>query len=190
MREIAAKLGMTTGVVYTYFESKDDILCALADRSRRRSAAMLERFSRTEAAGVAIEELFEMLTEFWPTAEGRRGVRANIALMDEAGRNEGLRATMRELYMNMRKALTTLAERGIEEGLFGSHADPADIGAFLSALFLGLQVETAFLPDTAVAEHLSGVRSVLLGINRRDSVVDHKLGNVPSEEETKDESSS
>lgn len=171
MREVAARLGMTTGVVYTYFEGKDEIIDALAERSRGHSAMMLERLSIEGSARAAIRRLFDMLAESWVTEKGQLGVRANLALMAEAARNERIRAAATELYAGTRKLFTTLAERGAAKGEFGGNADPEALGAFFSALFLGLQMEQALMDHADVKGHLAAVSSVILSDDDRSGEI-------------------
>lgn len=163
MRQIAAGLEMTTGVLYTYFSGKEEILSALADRSRERTTRMLEGVVAGESARQAMGKLFDMMVEFWPTEHGRLGVRANLNLMAEAGRREDLRKVVAELLANMESTLTKLTRKGVENGEFGPDTDPEALAIFLGALLIGLQTETVLLGDGAVG-HIRAVRSVMVGL--------------------------
>jgi AcrR family transcriptional regulator len=163
MREIAAALGMTTGVLYTYFSGKEEILAALAKRSRARTAGMLESVVTGAGAREAIGKLFDMILEFWPTERGRLGVKANLNLMAEAGRREDLREVTAELLADMESSLARLTRRGVENGEFGTGTDPEALAILLGAVLIGLQTETVLLGDEAV-DHIRTVRSVLVGL--------------------------
>jgi AcrR family transcriptional regulator len=169
MREIAARLGMSTGVLYGHFAGKDDIIRALADRSRRSNAEMLETLSKERTTRRALEVLFDMLVTVWSADDQKRGAKGNISLLAEAVRREDMREQASELYGRTAELFTKLAEAGVRKGEFGHSVEPAGLGSLLAALFLGLQTERVLLGDTDAGEHLSAVRSVLLRNIWRDT---------------------
>lgn len=161
MRAVAARLGMSTGVLYGHFAGKDDIIRALADRSRRSNAEMLETLSKERTTRRALEVLFDMLVTGWGEDE-KRGAKGNISLLAEAVRREDIREQASELYRRTVELFTKLAERGVSRGEFSDSVEPAGLGSLLAAMFLGLQTERVLLGDADVGEHLSAIRRVLL----------------------------
>jgi len=162
MRRLASRMGMTTGVLYTYFASKDEIIQALAERSRRHSAQLLEVLSQKESMKEALQALFEMLTDHRQQDRLQKGARANINLLSEATSRESLRKEASELYHETATVFMRLAEAAARRREFAAGVEPAAAATLLRALFLGLQTERVLLADADVGKHLSAISNTLL----------------------------
>jgi len=163
MREVAAKLGMSTGVVYTHFTGKGEIIAALAERSRRKRAAMLRRLLEEDSLRSALTALLEILAETCVGDESRRGAKANVSLLAEAVKGGEIGRHASALYRDAVDVFTRLAEGGVRRGEFVSGVDAAAVGKFMSALFLGLQMESVLMSDTDSPKHVRAIGRILLG---------------------------
>ena len=162
MRELASRMGMTTGVLYAHFNSKDEIIRALAERSRDRSKDLMDILSREDTMREALRALLTMLAEYRDDDPTCVGARANINLLAEATRRESIREEASELYQRTTEIFTRLAEDAVERRELDAGLEPTAVGALMSALFLGLQTESILLGDTDVARHLAAISNVLL----------------------------
>ena len=112
MREIIGQAGLSAGAVYSYFESKDAIIEALAARDRAgidELAAHLE--TRGNACLAVIEAVYAMIEEC--TYEDAR---LGIEFLAEAGRNEVVKAALERNDQALRDAFAGAIERGLESG--------------------------------------------------------------------------
>jgi AcrR family transcriptional regulator len=162
MRAIAAKLGATTGVVYTYFTGKGEIIAALEARSARESGRMAESLSAEGSVRGALVRLMTALAEHWGRAEGTTGVRANAVLLGEAMKPGNVREGAQRLYRRTVQTFRGLAAQGVEVGELAEETDVEALGSLLAALFLGLQMESALMDDLDPGEQLEGIGNVLL----------------------------
>ena len=162
MRRLASRMGMTTGVLYTYFTSKDEIIHALAERSRRRNRRLLDALSQESTMREALRALFTMLADSWRDDPSQRSARANINLLAEATKQESIREEASGLYQRTREIFTQLAEDAVRRRELDADVEPGAAGALMSALFLGLQTERVLLGNVDAATHLAAIDSILL----------------------------
>jgi len=172
MRELASRMGMTTGVLYAHFNSKDEIIHALAERSRARGKDLMDILSREDTMREALRSLFAMLAKHREDDPTCTGARANINLLAEATRRESIREEASELYQRTTGIFAQLAEAAVERRELDAALDPTAVGALMSALFLGLQTESVLLDDADVPGRLAAVSNVLLR-NIWNTGVDH-----------------
>jgi len=163
MRRLASKMGMTTGVLYTYFASKDEIIQALAERSRKSSSQLLEVLSKEETSREALRSLLSMFADHWDREPAQRGARANINLLSEATRRESIQREAAQLYSNTGRIFKRLAKDASERGELEADVDPDAVGDFLNALFLGMQVEQILVGEKSPGDHIAAISKVLLG---------------------------
>src|SRR5512143_3256170 len=108
MADIVKRAGLSHGAVYVYFQSKDDLIAALAD-DRHRREAVLNSFA--QGSGNPLERLRALIHAYaqWlsdPAGEARR--RVGIHGWAEALRNTRVRAGVVEGIDMPRAAIVTL----------------------------------------------------------------------------------
>lgn len=162
MRDLAAKLGVSTGVLYTYFKGKGEILEALEARSFGRNSALYDRLSQEKSVRRAIATILGEYAVNWESPEWRVASRANINLTVESLRHEELRSSVASLYRSSTGRLTDLIKRGVEAGEFAEDIDPVVYSHFLSALFLGLQLLLATIEDERLGESVGRMSKILV----------------------------
>lgn len=169
MREIAARLDLSTGVIYNYFKGKEAIVAALHERSLNSNAELFERLAQKETAGEALASLFEEYSACVDLGDSRKHARANLSLVAEALSQEELRSKTCSIYDLIRKALSAIAEAGISRKEVSSAVDPAAFAELMMAVFTGLQVRAALTDDWDYAYYLREAGKMLLGNIWRDS---------------------
>ena len=97
MQELLAEAGLSSGAVYGYFSSKDELIVAIAEDNISQISALLRSFTDRKAPGTARDLLIEVLG-FIRSKHAENGFAA-IALLvwSEATRNAELAARLTEL---------------------------------------------------------------------------------------------
>jgi AcrR family transcriptional regulator len=144
MADIVRRSGMSHGAVYGYFQSKDDIIEALAD-DRHQGEAILN--SVAQQAGDPIEGL-RALVRAYATAladtEGAERRRVAVHGWAEALRNPRVHARVVE-GINMPRALIAgLVEQAQRSGRLSEDLDAEAIARCLVAIFQGFVLQVVW----------------------------------------------
>jgi AcrR family transcriptional regulator len=135
---------VSQGTFYLYFETKDDVIAALAD-DRSQSDALINAIAGTEAdpvVGLAI--LFDLHGRTLGDAQRADERRVTIQGWAEALRNEAIRERLVANTARVQQEIARLIERGQQAGRFRADAEPQGVARALMALFRGLTLLTAW----------------------------------------------
>jgi len=117
--DIAEEAGIAYGLVYHYYESKEDLLETIF---RTTWTEMLARVREVEEAGVpaaeAVRQVTALLLRTW-----RRNPDLVRVLVREVTRNQHIQREIEEITQAM-EALERIIQRGQESGEFRSELDP------------------------------------------------------------------
>ena len=158
MQELLAEAGLSSGAVYGYFSSKDELIVAIAEDNISQISALLRSFTDREEPGMASDLLFEVLG-FIRSMHAENGFAA-IALLvwSEATRNAELATRLTELMSEYRNSFARLAGPA---GQPGSGLSPQTAGALLTSIVVGYIARLAIAGDDAT-EDLSGMIAALM----------------------------
>jgi AcrR family transcriptional regulator len=142
MADIVKRSGLSHGAVYLYFQSKDDIIEALAV-DRHRQEAILSAVVTAEAEDpIATLRALVRAYALWlsdPRAEQTRRVSVNG--WSEALRNERVLAGVILGIDVPRRMITDLIERAQSKGLWSRDVSPDAVARTLVALFQGFLLQ-------------------------------------------------
>src|SRR5215470_14469519 len=141
MADIVKRSGLSHGAVYLYFQSKDDLIEALADDRHRREAVLN---SVAQGSGDPLERLNALVRVYaqWltdPAGEARR--RVGIHGWAEALRNRRVRASVVEGIDMPRALIVALVERAQHDGLIKRDLGADAIARTLIAIFQGFVLQ-------------------------------------------------
>lgn len=163
MADIVKRSGLSHGAVYLYFQSKDDLIEALADDRHRREAVLnsVVQGARDPFDGLRalIAVYAQWLTD--PTGEARR--RVGIHGWAEALRNRRVRASVVEGIDMPRAVIVTLIERAQHDGLFKRDVSADAIARILIATFQGFVLQKSWGQDFDVEASMAAVGQVIDG---------------------------
>ena len=166
MRTIAEAVGLTKGGLYPYFDSKEAILLAIAERYLDSQVSLI-----APRQGVGAREQLEAFMESYkqsaqdPGANAAR--RAVVDLWLSAGDIPAVRANIQQRHSRYLESLAGLVRRGQEEGVFRRDVPPehaaglilaARDGMLFQAVKLGVAVPIPELTDClrrALVEYLA-----------------------------------
>jgi len=151
MAEIIAESGLAAGTVYQYFESKDDLIVATAERALDGIGAAVAAMTAREPVPALGEFLDAVRASLPSTPDGR--LRAHLVLHSwaETGRNEQLARLVRERYDAMLTAALPLIDVWQQRGELPADRDGDDLSRLLLALVQGQIVQAAVFPPPGPA---------------------------------------
>src|SRR5579871_4776486 len=143
MSDICREAGVSSGALYIYFSSKEDLIAGLCRRERDRVTKELARV--TDARELL--EALHSLAKHYCCKEPREKVRLHLEIAAEAGRNGLIAATRRSTDQDIRDRLVELFKRETAEGRIAPGYPVELIVRAMSALGDGLFMHRALDED-------------------------------------------
>src|SRR6202165_5930620 len=120
MHDISAEAGISVGLIYRYFENKEAVISAMADRHKKEIQEVLERARQAPSLLESLEILFTA-----HCCEGEPQITSAfvVDLYAEASRNPQIADLVRDVLQTSMSGVTDLiarspeAERGAAHGL-------------------------------------------------------------------------
>ncbi len=164
--DVARALGVSSGLVFYHYATKDALLVQALEYAVVRDADQLDK--ALARPGDPVERLREVLSQYGPTGPAH-GWTLWIEAWSTALRAPSISASLRMLDQRWRDALEEVITDGVRSGDF-SCSDPASAVTRIGALLDGLSV-AALIYDTVSRQQLQAwVRSATadeIGIDRR-----------------------
>jgi AcrR family transcriptional regulator len=142
--DIVRESGVSQGTLYLYFETKDDIVLALAD-DRHQGEAFLNALAQSEPDPV--QGLFMMIELYGHSLNDPRRAemrRIGIQGWGEALRNERIHESVTSGLAKVRGAIERLVERGQRAGEVRADVDPEAAARIMIASFQGLILQSSW----------------------------------------------
>ena len=141
MADIVKRSGLSHGAVYLYFQSKDDIIEALAVDRHRQEAILNAVTDHVEDPIAALRALIRAYAH-WLTDPGAEPTqRVSVNGWSEALRSERVRAGVLEGIDAPRQAIADLIERAQFKGLWSRGVSGDAVARTLIALFQGFLLQ-------------------------------------------------
>jgi AcrR family transcriptional regulator len=142
--DIVKESGVSQGTFYLYFQTKDDVIAALAD-DRSQVDELINAIADAEADPVVgLTILFDLHGQ--SLADPRRADESRVAIQGwaEALRNEAIRERLLANTERVEREIARLIERGQRTGQFRADAEPQGVARALTALFRGLTLRASW----------------------------------------------
>lgn len=159
IEEICAEARVSPGALYRYFDSKTDIITAIALDARAEAEALLDQLSGADAL---IDALGELARAFFTAFDGDGDAALLADIWAEASRDPLL---ARALAAKEAVALTRVAaaiERAQRAGQIYPALSPAEAAETLLAALEGMALRRALHRDSASAEAARRFRALAL----------------------------
>jgi AcrR family transcriptional regulator len=163
--DIASGLGVSSGLVFYHFDTKDALLVEALEYAVVRDADRLDK--ALAKAGEPLERLRRVLTSYGPTGAAH-GWTLWIEAWSTALREPSIQASLRKLDKRWRDALEHVITEGVATGAFECH-DPKSTVARVGALLDGLSVAALISQSVSRKQLQTWVREMTadeLGIDR------------------------
>lgn len=146
MADLFAEAGMSAGSVYSWFDSKDDIIEAAYRGSGAANAdRMASSLQDDPLTGIA--QVLRTAAKMFDEADWLRTSRVNVQLWAEALVNDRIRDSFLDDFATYRRLLADAIRRAQEQGDLDADLDPAVVANVLWGIYLGMEVQKAWDPD-------------------------------------------
>jgi TetR/AcrR family transcriptional repressor of uid operon len=161
MHDISAEAGISVGLIYRYFENKEAVISAMADRHKRELTQVLDRARQAPSLLESLEILFtahccenspKVLSAFV------------VDLYAEASRNPHVANLVRDVLATAMEGVTDLIAQSPEAGRASHNLTPSELAELIFAVARGmLMYDTLQPPEMTEAER----RTRQLEVTRR-----------------------
>jgi TetR/AcrR family transcriptional regulator, transcriptional repressor of aconitase len=160
MQDLFDEVGLSAGAVYGYFNSKEDVILAIAEESLREVISMIHSFSfapRNEGLGNALGDALAILER--KHGEDRMGAIAVLSWA-ESLRNPELAKRAAALLAPMRADLAQLVREHQAIGDLPKHPPPEALAAVLMSIVSGFILQLALFDPLAEGAFVEAVRAL------------------------------
>jgi AcrR family transcriptional regulator len=137
MHDISAEAGISVGLIYRYFENKEDVITGMADMRKRVLGELMERARQAPTLLEALEIVFTAhCCETSPQLQSA----FVLDLYTEASRNPRLAALVRDIVKNAMDGVTDLIARSPEAKSLPHGLTPREMTELIFATSRGMLV--------------------------------------------------
>jgi AcrR family transcriptional regulator len=148
MHDISGEAGISVGLIYRYFENKEAVISAMADRHKKEISEMLER---ARQAPTLLESL-EILFTAHCCEDAPQLVSAFVVdLYAEASRNPHVADLVRDVLETAMKGVTDLIARAPETQHGGNDLKPDELAELIFAVARGMLMLDVLRPQELTA---------------------------------------
>jgi AcrR family transcriptional regulator len=153
MHDISAEAGISVGLIYRYFENKEAVISAMADRHKQEISEVLER---ARLAPTLLESL-EILFTAHCCEDAPHVVSAFVVdLYAEASRNPHVAHLVRDVLETAMNGVTNLIARAPETQNAGNDLKPDELAELIFAVARGMLMLDALRPQEMTAADRRG----------------------------------
>jgi AcrR family transcriptional regulator len=158
MQDLFAEAGLSSGAVYSYFASKDDVIVAIAEENMRGVTEMIRNVA-TQHPGRPVGAVLADIMDMVHARDAQDGLgKLTVIVWSEALRNPSLAARFTDMVTQIRASLAEVIEQSSQNPPAGV---PADIlAATLVCLVPGYLLQLAILGPAAVDGVPGAVRAL------------------------------
>src|SRR6059058_2844577 len=148
MHDISAEAGISVGLIYRYFENKEAVISAMADRHKKEISEMLER---ARQAPTLLESL-EILFTAHCCEDAPQVVSAFVVdLYAEASRNPRVADLVRDVLQSSMDGVTDLIARSPEGKNAAGGLTPKELSELIFAVARGMLMRDVLQPQEMTA---------------------------------------
>src|SRR6266403_1027967 len=148
MHDISAEAGISVGLIYRYFENKEAVISAMADRHKKEIGEVLER---AQQAPTLLESLEILFTAHCCENEPRVISAFVVDLYAEASRNPHVADLVRDVLQTAMNGVTDLIARSPEAESTGHGLEPHELAELIFAVSRGMLMRDVLQPQEMTA---------------------------------------
>ncbi len=163
MREIARRMNASTGILYTYYKNKTEILADMQTRVRGHIQCVLAEMNKRGSVKETYEGYFRH--EFkWPSDKiARRNCTGTLSLLVEALRSKDMKKLIIAGYKDIEEGAGEFIKKGIKNGEVHANVDPKAVAGLFQALEWGLWMQIALVDGLDVKNSVDNLIKILMG---------------------------
>jgi len=162
MRDICREAGLSSGAVYNYFNSKEDILAALTRQRRGAKDVLFSQLERCETAQEAIGQLFEVMFTVYKDQSFRTYGAVDVESYCEALRNRQVEEIVREEIDTLAVPLASIVRRWQAVNQIRDDIKAEDLAHYLISMSVGIKLHLLMRPDLDIERFQELVEIVFL----------------------------
>jgi TetR/AcrR family transcriptional regulator, transcriptional repressor of aconitase len=162
MQDIIKEAGLSSGAIYSYFASKEELIEAIAERRHARELALIQSAGVQDEITITVERLIQSFFHLLVDPKEKKERRLGIQLWGEALRNPRILGTVRKGVDEPRAILTRLLEDARDQGDLLPGCDPEAMARAMIALFQGLVLQLAWDRTIEVEPLVEVVRKMII----------------------------
>jgi len=148
MLDISGEAGISVGLIYRYFENKEAVISAMADRHKKEISEMLERAHQAPSLLESLEILFTAHC----CEDAPQVVSAFVVdLYAEASRNPHVADLVRDVLETAMNGVRDLIARAPEVQNTGNNLTPGDLAELIFAVARGMLMLDVLRPHEMTA---------------------------------------
>jgi TetR/AcrR family transcriptional repressor of uid operon len=144
MHDISAEAGISVGLIYRYFQNKEAVISAMADRHKKEIHEMLER---ARQAPTLLESLEILFTAHCCESEPRVVSAFVVDLYAEASRNPPVADLVRDVLQTAMDGVTDLIARSPEARNTVHGLAPSELSELIFAVARGMLMRDVLQPQ-------------------------------------------
>ena len=148
MHDIAAEASISVGLIYRYFENKEAVISAMADRHKKEISEVLQRARQAPTLLESVEILF---TAHCCENEPRVISAFVVDLYAEASRNPRVADLVRDVLQTAMDGLTDLIARAPEAQAAAHGLSPSELAELIYAVARGMLMLDVLRPQQMTA---------------------------------------
>ncbi len=148
MHDISAEAGISVGLIYRYFENKEAVISAMAERHKKEIGEMLERAQQAPTLLQSLEILF---TAHCCENEPRVISAFVVDLYAEASRNPQMAELVHDVLKTAMDGVTELIARAPEAQNATHGLSPAELAELIFAVARGMLMFDVLRPQEMTA---------------------------------------
>jgi TetR/AcrR family transcriptional repressor of uid operon len=161
MHDISAEAGISVGLIYRYFQNKEAVIAAMADRHKNEISDLLERAGQAPGLLEALEIIFTAHC----CEDSPKVLSAFVVdLYAEASRNPAVADLVRDVLNTAMDGVTKLIARSPEGQNAANGQTPRELAELIFAVARGMLMLDILLPQEMTAAERRGKQ---LGVTRR-----------------------
>jgi len=149
MHDISAEAGISVGLIYRYFQNKEAVISAMADRHKKEIQELLER---ARQAPTLLESLEILFTAHCRESEPRVVSAFVVDLYAEASRNPRMADLVRDVLNTAMSGVTDLIARSPEVVSAAPGLKPREMAELIFAVARGMLMLDILQPPEMTAE--------------------------------------
>lgn len=147
IQAICTEAELSTGAVYRYFKSKDEIITAIAEMGRASTTRILGEAQGPDTALLSLTQMTNAAIDFVHSADADLSNRLSLVLWGEALHTPRVRELVVDALINLSLPFAAEVERGQDRQEITNGLDPASAGRVLAALGIGFTLLAAIDPQ-------------------------------------------
>jgi AcrR family transcriptional regulator len=165
MDEIAKRLGVSKGALYSYFTSKEEILKEIYKNGRQIIQKILSTACEGKDFNQVMETIFKLMTEKY-----ENDIRIYFEILAIASHNENFKEILKDDYEKDLKATKEFIEKLANKGQFFSKIDSKTLAQLFRSIWMGMSEKLVLGYDSAEI-HESWIKSIssVLGVHTTKS---------------------